>query len=130
MASGKQPNQPMKTLRALVAAFDRLVWNKPDAPATALVITVGMPPTVYIALVLVLHSDRQPVELKLENIPGSLTVLGGELNLPAEKQTEASVLLEIAPEKLASGSTPIVVGVYVAGKRIDRVKTIFIGPRK
>ena len=39
------------------------------------------------------------VELKLENIKGTLTVLGGELNLPAEKQTEAMVLVEIAAGK-------------------------------
>ena len=72
--------------------------------------------------------DR-PVELKLEHPAGSLTVLGGQLNLPAEKQTEASVLVEIAPENLASGTTPLVVGVYSAGKRIDKIKTVFIGPR-
>jgi cytochrome c oxidase accessory protein FixG len=69
------------------------------------------------------------VELKLENLPGSLTVLGGQLNIPAEKQTEASVLVEISPGNLASGTTPVVVGVYSAGKRIDRIKTVFIGPR-
>ncbi|HXP63654.1 MAG TPA: cytochrome c oxidase accessory protein CcoG [Dongiaceae bacterium] len=73
--------------------------------------------------------DR-PVELKLEHPAGSLTVLGGQLNIPAEKQTEASVLVEIAPENLASGNTPLVVGVYSAGKRIDKIKTVFIGPRK
>jgi len=75
------------------------------------------------------HSSKA-VELKLENIEGSLTVLGGELNLPAEKQTDASVLVEIAPERLASGTTPVVVGVYSAGKQRDKIKTIFIGPRK
>ena len=71
-----------------------------------------------------------PVELKLENLPGALTVLGGELNLPPEKQTEASVLVEVAPDKLASGQTPIVVSVRSAGKRLDTLKTIFIGPRR
>ncbi|HET7872867.1 MAG TPA: FixG Ig-like domain-containing protein [Terriglobales bacterium] len=71
-----------------------------------------------------------PVELKLENLPGTLTVLGGELNLPPETQTEASVLIEIAPDKLASGTTPLLVGIYSEGKKIDTIKTIFIGPRK
>ncbi len=70
------------------------------------------------------------IELKLDNLEGSLTVLGGQLDLPAEKQTDASVLLEIAPEKLRSGLTPVIVGVYSDGRRIDRIKTIFIGPRK
>jgi cell division protein FtsI/penicillin-binding protein 2 len=75
------------------------------------------------------HSDKA-VELKLENIPGSLTVLGGQLNLPAEKQTEASVLVEIAPANLRSGTTPLVVRVYSAGNPIDKIKTIFIWPRR
>jgi cytochrome c oxidase accessory protein FixG len=75
------------------------------------------------------HHDKI-VELKLDNIDGTLTVLGGELNLPAEKQTEASVLVEIDPVKLNSGTTPLVVRVYSAGKPIDKIKTIFIGPRR
>jgi len=73
---------------------------------------------------------EMPVELKLENIAGALTVLGGELNLPAEKQSEASVLIEIAPDKLASGNTPVSVGVYSVDKKLETIKTIFIGPRR
>jgi cytochrome c oxidase accessory protein FixG len=76
-------------------------------------------------------TERQmPVELRLENIEGTLKVLGGELDLPPEKQSEASVLVEIAPEKLGSGTTPVAVGVYSKDKRVDRIRTIFIGPRK
>ena len=72
----------------------------------------------------------KPVELRLEQTPGSLTVLGGQLNLPAEKQTEASVLIEIAPDKLRSGNTPLVVDLYVDGRRVSQIKTVFIGPSK
>jgi cytochrome c oxidase accessory protein FixG len=72
---------------------------------------------------------QMPVELRLENSPGTLTVLGGQLNLPAEKQNEASVLIELPREKLVSGTTPVVVGVYAGGKRVERIKTVFIGPR-
>jgi cytochrome c oxidase accessory protein FixG len=75
------------------------------------------------------HHDR-PVELKLEKIEGSLTVLGGQLILPAEQQTSASVLVQISPDKLASGTTPVVVDFYSGEKRIERIKTIFIGPRR
>ncbi len=72
----------------------------------------------------------QAVELKLANIQGALTVLGGDLNLPPEKQMQASVLIEIAPEKLDSGKTKLVLGVWSDGKQVDKIKTIFIGPRK
>lgn len=75
------------------------------------------------------HHDL-PVQLKLEGIGGTLTILGGQLDLPAEKQTEASVLIEIPPEKLASGNTTVSVGVYSGAKKLDTLKTIFIGPRK
>jgi cytochrome c oxidase accessory protein FixG len=75
------------------------------------------------------HSNKN-VELRLENIEGSLSVLGGTLELPAEKQTQASVLVEISPANLRSGTTPIVVRVYSGGRPIDRIKTIFIGPRR
>jgi len=71
-----------------------------------------------------------PVELRLEGIEGSLTVLGGQLNLPAEKQSDASVLMVIPPDTLRSGQTPISVGIYSSGKRIDHINTVFIGPRK
>lgn len=73
---------------------------------------------------------QMPVQLKLDNVDGRLTVLGGQLDLPAETQTEASVLVEIAPERLRSGTTPIVVGVYAGGKMLNQVKTVFVGPRK
>ncbi len=73
---------------------------------------------------------QMAVELRLENIEGRFTVLGGELNLPAERQTSASVLVELAPEKLTSGNTPIAVGLYLDGERIGRIKTVFVGPRK
>lgn len=75
------------------------------------------------------HHDM-PVELKLENISGTLSVFGGQAVVPGEQQIESSVLVEIAPDQLASGNTPLVVGVYSGGKRLDTVKTIFIGPRK
>jgi cytochrome c oxidase accessory protein FixG len=73
---------------------------------------------------------QKHVELKLEKLEGKLTVLGGELVLPPEQQVQVAVLIEIAPEKLQSGSTPLQVGLYAEGKRLDGIKSGFIGPRK
>ena len=76
-------------------------------------------------------TERQmPVELRLENSPGSLTVLGGELTLPPEQQSEASVLIEMPPNKLLSATTPLVVDVFSHEKRVDRIRTMFIGPSR
>lgn len=71
-----------------------------------------------------------PVQLALRDTEGTLKVLGGNLNVPAEQQTEASVLVEIAPDKLRSGNTPITVSLSSGGKELDVLKTSFIGPRK
>ena len=125
-------------LLVLCAALTTLLLTRSDvdvtllrAPGTLFDQTVeGHISNLYL-LKLTNKTRREiPVALKLENSPGSLTILGGQLNLPAAKQTEASVLIEIAPDKLASGNTPLVVGVYSAGKKLDRVKTTFIGPRR
>jgi cytochrome c oxidase accessory protein FixG len=70
-----------------------------------------------------------PVELRMESPEGALTVLGAALNVPGEQQVEASVLLELAPEQLAGRTTPVWVGVYSGGQRLDRIQTSFVGPR-
>ena len=71
-----------------------------------------------------------PVEFRLENTAGSLRVMTGQqLVAPAEKLAETSVLIELAPDKLQGQSTPLVIGVYSNGRRLETVKTSFVGPR-
>ncbi len=70
-----------------------------------------------------------PVELKLENLDGRLTVMGGNPTVPAQQLTQGSVLLELAPDKITSPTLEVVVGVYSGGRLLDRVKTGFVGPR-
>jgi cytochrome c oxidase accessory protein FixG len=75
-------------------------------------------------------SREMPVELRLENAAGSLTVMGqGSLVVAPQKFTESSVLIELAPAAMKSGATPLVIGVYSGGKKIQSLKTAFIGPR-
>lgn len=71
-----------------------------------------------------------PVDLTLEGIEGKLTIFGGQSVVPREQQIEASVLVEIPPDQLAARSTPITVAVYSEGRKLDTVKTSFVGPRK
>lgn len=70
-----------------------------------------------------------PVELKLENSAGQLTIMGGHRVLPAQQLTQTSVLIALAPDQLRPGTTELVVGVYSAGQRVDTIKTVFVGPR-
>lgn len=77
------------------------------------------------------HHDI-PVSLKLESGRGTVRVLGQQLRVPKEKQMETSVLIEMDPGDLANGPTPISLGVYredQPGKRLEVLKTFFIGPR-
>ena len=71
-----------------------------------------------------------PVDLKLENLPGKLTVMGDEhLVVPAAKLAQTSVLIELETARLSGASTQLDVGIYSQGKLLQRVNTVFIGPR-
>jgi len=70
-----------------------------------------------------------PVEFKLENRPGKLTVMGGDLTVPKEDLAKTSVLIEMNPVDLDGSNTKLDVGVYSEGKLLETVKTVFIGPR-
>jgi cytochrome c oxidase accessory protein FixG len=84
---------------------------------------------LYTLRVLNKTSHPMPIELRLEAPEGSLRVMGRELTVPGQQSTEASLLVELSPEVLAGGSTPVVVGVYAEDRRIETLKTVFIGPR-
>lgn len=70
-----------------------------------------------------------PIELKLENIKGEVEVMGAKIIVPPEQLAEASVLIELDRKRMLPGHTPIVVGVYSNGRRLETLKTSFIGPR-
>ena len=71
-----------------------------------------------------------PLELKLENLSGDVFVMGQEkMSVPARKLAEASVLIELGSTVMKPGQTPLVLGVYSNGKKVETLKTMFIGPR-
>jgi len=71
-----------------------------------------------------------PIDLRLENASGQLTLMGsGRLVVPKESLAETSVLVAIDPARLPSHKTKLRVGVYSAGKHLETINTIFIGPR-
>ena len=71
-----------------------------------------------------------PVELKLENLKGDLRIMGGgELVVPKAQLAQTSVLIEMQPALLRGASTKLEIGVYSKGKRLETVKTAFVGPR-
>lgn len=68
------------------------------------------------------------VELRLESPEGKLTVFG-EARVPAQQLHQTSVLIELPPAALKSRTTHVRVGVYRDGRRVNLIKTSFIGPR-
>jgi cytochrome c oxidase accessory protein FixG len=74
-------------------------------------------------------SREIPIQLKLENLKGELQVMGQAIVVPPQKQAETSALIELDPAVMKPGTTPVVVGVYSQGRRLETLKTGFIGPR-
>ncbi len=75
-------------------------------------------------------SKPLPVQLKLEDVPGKLSIMGDPNPVvPGEQLAETSILIELAPELLRDGPKRFDVGVYSEGKKIQTVHTTFIGPR-
>ena len=69
------------------------------------------------------------VELKVENVPARLRILGHEPHVPAGQIISASVLIELDPKLVHDGRAPLKLGLYSGDRRLETVKTVFIGPR-
>jgi cytochrome c oxidase accessory protein FixG len=124
-------------LLALAAVLVLMLFTRADAEATVLrapgALFQRMPDgrfsNLYTVRLVNKTSRELPVELRLENPAGTLQVMGGNLVVPSQKLLENSVLIELDPAAMKSGTTPLVIGVYSGGKKIQTLKTAFIGPR-
>lgn len=125
-------------LLALASLLGFLVFTRSDVQTTLLrapgALFQKMPDghysNLYTVRVVNKTSRQIPIQLKLENFPGDLQVMGRELVVAPEDHTETSVLVDLEPNTLLkSGTTPLVVGVYANGKRIETIKTAFLGPK-
>jgi cytochrome c oxidase accessory protein FixG len=126
-------------LLALIGLWVFLVFTRSDVQATLLraqgALFQQMPDghfsNLYTVKVLNKTHREMPIELKLESPAGELMVMGLEnVVVPPEKLAEASVLIELDRSVMRSGTTPLVVGVYSNGRKVQTLKTGFIGPRK
>lgn len=124
---------------ALVALFLVLVFTRSEveamllrAPGSLFSQTAdGRIENLYTVKLVNKTKRDMPVELKLEGIVGQLDVMGAkDVVVPAQKLFETSLLIQLAPEVLTGNTTKLKVGVYSGGKRVQTVKTVFVGPRK
>ena len=124
-------------LTALIALFFYLLFTRTDVQTTLLrapgALFQQMPngkiSNLYVVKAVNKTHREIDVALKLENVAGDIKVLGQALKVPAEKLVEASVLIELDPATLGGGNLPLQVGVYEGTRRVELLKTIFVGPR-
>lgn len=126
-------------LLALVSLFMFLVFTRASIDATllrapgALYLTTGNGNIENLYLLKLVNKTIHdlPVELRLENMKGEVKVMGvaGPLVVPREQLATTSVLIELPAKSMTGHNTKLLVGVYSGDKRIDVVKTVFIGPR-
>jgi cytochrome c oxidase accessory protein FixG len=125
-------------LVALISLFLFLLFTRTDVQTTMLrapgalfqTTADGNIENIY-TLKLVNKTSRDiPVQLKLENIDGKLSVMGGrDLVVRKEQLAQTSVLIELSPDALKTSSTKLRIGIYSNGKLLETVNTVFIGPR-
>jgi cytochrome c oxidase accessory protein FixG len=124
-------------LLALIGFWLVLVFTRSDVAATMLrapgalfqTMPDGHLSNLYTVKVVNKTSHEIPVVFKLENVAGDLQVMGGAIVVPPQQLAENSVLIDLEPALVKGGNLPLVIGVYVGGKKVDTIKTSFIGPR-
>ena len=69
-----------------------------------------------------------PVNVKLENIQGEVMVISKDLVVPKESYFQSPFIVKIARQLILKRKTPITLGIYQGDKKIETVKTTFLGP--
>lgn len=128
-------------LTALVTLFLVLVYTRSDVETAFLrapgslyqQATDGRISNLYTLKIVNKTLKDIPIELKLINSRASLKVMGfGGLMVPAAKVAQTSVLIEIERDALSGPGTKLQVGIFhkTTGKLLERVHTVFAGPRE
>ncbi|MBI3880535.1 MAG: cytochrome c oxidase accessory protein CcoG [Verrucomicrobia bacterium] len=126
-------------LAGLIFLFLFLVFTRTDvetsllrAPGSLFLTTAeGKLENLYTMKIVNKTRHDIPIELRLENIPGAVKVMGAaDLTAPAAKLVQTSVLVELDPQLVKGPNTPLKIGIYSKGKRLETVNTSFVGPRK
>jgi cytochrome c oxidase accessory protein FixG len=124
-------------LLGLIGLWCVLVFTRSDVEATLLraqgALFQQMPDghfsNLYTLKVVNKTSLPVPIEIKLEEPVGDLQVMGKSIVVPAEKLAQSSVLIELDKKQMCPGTTSLIVGVYSNGRRLETLRTAFIGPR-
>lgn len=73
--------------------------------------------------------EEMPLDLKIEELPGSIELIGhDELILKPDKMIQVTFLAKIPKEYVNNPKNKICIGIYSKGKQLEEVETIFSGP--
>jgi len=71
-----------------------------------------------------------PMEVRLENLPGSVRLMGATNPVvPVGQYLQTSALIDLDPAQLTGSTTELKLGVYSNGRLLERVTTQFTSPR-
>jgi cytochrome c oxidase accessory protein FixG len=129
----------LAVLTALIALFLFLVFTRTEVETTLLrapgalfqQTQDGQIQNLYTLKIVNKTTRDLPIDLKLENLRGTVRIMGGgRLVVPRSQLGQSSVLIEIQPLLVRGASTKLEIGVYSDGKRLETVNTVFVGPRR
>ena len=120
----------------LLGLVSSLVILRSDVDITILKATGSMPKEnkygevigLYKVNIINKRAIEIPIEVKLENIEGSIEIIGNNITVPKSGIINSIILVKIQKEKLKQLSNPIEIGIYSDGEKISTEKTNFLAP--
>jgi cytochrome c oxidase accessory protein FixG len=69
-----------------------------------------------------------PITLKLESGPGMIKMIGREVVIGKESKAESEFFIFLPRKAISKRKMTVKIGVYSAGKKLETIKTTFMGP--
>ncbi len=78
----------------------------------------------------VVNKSRDPIDVvyKVETVPGRVKNIGGNIVVKKGEVAKGTFLVIVPKSALKQSKTPIIIGIYHNGKRVERYKTMFVAP--
>jgi hypothetical protein len=123
-------------LFVLAALLAILVFNRSDVETTFLrapgslfqQTAPGKIQNLYTIKVINKTTREIPIRFALENSPGRLQVMGGDVIVPKAGLVQAPILIELDEAALKGAKTKLKIGIYANQKRIQTIDTQIVAP--
>lgn len=71
--------------------------------------------------------EAAPLSLRLKDMPGEIKIIGNQLTAIPQDITESKLLILLDEGSLKGLSTPIVIDIFSGSRKLDEIKTTFLG---